>query len=76
MHQYISLNIELRELINEGVAEVTTKEEERVNMGKSVTMEHCLGGKETQETTRRRKKLLWILYSIKERRYFMKGRYT
>ena len=46
----------LRELINEkGVAEVTAKEEGRVNIGRSVKMEYCFGGEVTPETTRKRK---------------------
>ena len=46
----------LRELINEkGVAEVTAKEEGRVNIGRSVKMKYCFGGEVTPETTMRRK---------------------
>ena len=60
-------------LIKEGVAEVTATEEKTVNMRRSVIFEHCFGGKETQETTRRRKTPRWILCSFKEkRRNYMK----
>ena len=56
----------LMELIKEeGVAELTTTEERKVNMRKSVTLEHCFGG---EETTGRRKTPRWILCSFKERR--------
>ena len=45
----------LRKLINEdGVAEKTTKEKEKVNMN-NVTMEHCFGNEGIHETTRRKK---------------------
>ena len=59
----------LRELINEeGVAEVTNKIEERMNMRSSVKMEHCFGGKETLETTRRRKAPRLLFCTFKDRR--------
>ena len=37
------------------MAQVTAKEKGRVNMKRSVKMEHCFGGEETHETTGRRK---------------------
>ena len=85
MHQYIiyyanykkkkSKVKALMELIKEGVAEVTVTEEKNVNMRRSVTFEHCFGGEETLETTRRRKPPRWTLYSFKKRRRnYMKGK--
>ena len=49
----------LMELIKGGVAKVTATEERKVNMRRSVTLEHYIGGK---ETTRKK-----ILCSFKER---------
>ena len=44
-------------------------------MRSSVTLQHCFGGEETQETTRRRKTLRLTLCSFKERRRnYMKGK--
>ena len=46
-----------------------------VNMRRNVTLEHCFGGEEMQETTKRRKTPRWILISFKERRRnYMKGK--
>ena len=46
-----------------------------VNLRKSVTLEYCFGGEETQETIRKRKIPRWILCSFKERRRnYMKGK--
>ena len=57
------------------MAEVSASEERNVNIRRSVTLEHCFGGEETQETTRRRKTPRWILCSFKERRRnYMKGK--
>ena len=44
------------------MAKVTAIEEGRVNMRRSVTMEHCFKNKETCETTRRGKTPRWLLY--------------
>ena len=50
----------LMELIKGGgVAEITAIEK-NVNMRRSVTLEHCFGGEETQETTRRWKTPRWM----------------
>ena len=58
----------LRELLDdEGVAEVTAKEEGRVKI-RSVTMKHCFEGGERHETARRRKTPRWLLCTFKERR--------
>ena len=59
----------LMELINEeGVTQVTSTDKKYVNMRRSVTLEHCFGGKERQEITRRQKIPWWILCSFQERR--------
>ena len=53
------------ELIKEGVAEVTATVEKNVNMRRSVTVEHCFV---SEETTRRKKTLRWLLCSFNKRR--------
>ena len=63
------------ELIKEGVTEVMSRKEINMNIRRNITLEHCFGDEETQETTRSRKTLRWILYSFKERkRNYMKGK--
>ena len=52
----------------EGVAEITVTRKRKVNMRRSVTLEHCFGGEETKETTRRRKSSSWIFCIFKEKK--------
>ena len=59
----------------EEVTKVTATEVKNVNMRRSVTLKHCFGDEETQETTRKRKTPIWILCSSKERKKnYMKGK--
>ena len=45
-------------------------------MRRSVTLEHCYGGVETEETTRRRKTPRWIICYFRERRKnYRKGKF-
>ena len=50
----------------EGVAEVIAVEKKNVNMGNSLTMDHCFGEEKKQETTKRRKKPRWLLCPFKK----------
>ena len=59
----------------EGVAEVIAVEKKNVNMGNSVTMDHCFGEEKKQETTKRRKTPRWLLCSFKKgKTHYMKSK--
>ena len=59
----------MRELINkEGVAQVITIEEGRVNIKRSVTIEHYFENKKIHKTTGRKKTPRWLLCTFKEKR--------
>ena len=63
------------ELIKEGVTEVMSRKEINMNIRRNITLEHCFGDEETQETTRRRKTPRWLFCTIKERkRKYIKGK--
>ena len=50
-------------------------EEKNVNMNKSVMMEHFFKDKGKQETTKKKKTLRWLLFTLKDRRKnYIKGK--